>query len=334
MKKVLVFGPDSIHTKKFTDMVKERVDVLLITNELNHSYDVKTKIMKRGISMFWNIRKILKTFMPDYVHIHTINRVTIPVILAAYKKYPIILSAWGSSVLLIPYKSWFHKKFVQYCLKRSTIITVDACIESYTIKKLVGEKITIRNINFGIIKFDVPCDLKNKKDIIYSPRGHASIYNIGKVIESFYEFQKVNPSWQLHIAGHEHPSNTQKYKECIKELGIESKVIFHGYIDQERNANNYAAAKIVVSIPASDGKSHSVMEAINYNCICFVSDIPSNYELVTEGVNGFIVQDRKLIDFSKHKQIDHELMLSVNEKLMPGFTYENSADSFNSLYCQ
>lgn len=330
-KRVLVFAPDSIHTKKFIDMIKNDVECLLVTNDPTQDYDAKTILMNRDIFMPFKAARIIRDFKPDFIHIHTINRVTMPVMMVA-KNIPVILSAWGSSVLVLPKESFLMKKIVQFCLKRSDVITVDANIEKYVINGLIRDRKVIKNINFGAQKHDLGVSVTDKQNIIYSPRGHYDIYNIEKIIDSFVVFHKAHPQWKLYLAGQHDKVNTPYYKDKVAKLGLEDSVKFLGFISQEENAQHMANARIVVSIPFSDGKSHALMEAINANAICFVSDLPSNHELVTHNVNGFIVEDSDLIDFTTHEQIDLNFMQKYNEKISNGFSIEDNARKFVALY--
>ncbi len=49
------------------------------------------------------------------------------------------------------------------------------------------------------------------------------------------------------------------------------------------------AADIAVSIPSSDGTAMSVLEAMACGVPLIVSDLPSNHEWITPGVNGEVV---------------------------------------------
>lgn len=332
--KILVFGPDSVHTSKFIKMIVPEYDVTLITDGDSNSYLCRTIIMARGIRMFFDIPKIIKRFNPDYIHVHTINRVTFPLCLLAPSRIPIVLSAWGSSVLVIPYKSWVHKKFVQYCLNRSSIVTVDANIEQYVIERLVDDK-PVREANFGVDDSYLgllDSSLSMKDNIIYSPRSHANIYNIDKVVDGFVKFSTSNPEWRLVLGGFEDEENTSRYKEIIKSAGLSDRVLFKGFVSQEENLRLNLQAKIVVSVPFSDGKSHSLMEAVSAGAVCVVSDIPANHEVIMQGVNGFFVGVDEAIDFSRYKDIDKELLLGANKKLVDGFSFSTNAERFKRLY--
>lgn len=174
--------------------------------------------------------------------------------------------------------------------------------------------------------------MEEKEKIIYSPRGHHNIYNIGKIIESFAEFHKNNPDWKLYLSGTEHPENTPRYKKRVAELNLSEHVHFLGFVSQDENAEILARSKIMVSVPVSDGRAHSVMEAMGAGCVCFVSDIPTNYELIAHGVNGFLVEDHHLIDFAQYDSLDYDFLKKFNATKASGFTIENSKQCFLQLY--
>ncbi len=335
-KTILVFGPDSIHTAKFITMIKDEYHPIIVTDSNNNNFACETHIIKRGLGMFSDIRRLIKKIKPDAIHIHTINRVSLPVCLIAPRHIPIILSAWGSSVLVIPHQSWFHKKIVQYCLNRSSLITVDATIERYAIARLIGDDLKVREANFGIsddylslLDNDV---LAHKENLIYSPRGHADIYHIEKVIKGFIDFAKTNNDWHLVLSGYEHSVNTPHYKKMIADAGLNDRVTFHGFVNHAQNLDFNKRAKIIVSVPHSDGKSHSLMEGITAGAIGFVSDVPSNHELITGGINGFVSSTHETLDFTRYTEIDLPLLKEVNKKLIGGCSFETNATRFKELY--
>lgn len=335
-KTILVFGPDSIHTAKFIKMINDDYRPIIVTDSNVNNFECETHIIKRGLGMFGDIRRLIKQTKPDAIHIHTINRVSLPVCMVAPRHIPIILSAWGSSVLVIPHQSWFHKKIVQYCLNRSTLITVDATIERYAIARLIGDDLKVREANFGIsddylslLDNDV---LVQKENLIYSPRGHADIYHIEKIIKSFVNFAKINDDWRMILSGFEHPVNTPLYKKMIVDAGLNDRVTFKGFVNHAENLDLNKRAKIIVSVPHSDGKSHSLMEGVTAGAIGFVSDLPSNHELITDGVNGFISGTHEMLDFTRHTEIDLALLKQVNKKLIDGCSFKTNATRFKNLY--
>jgi glycosyltransferase involved in cell wall biosynthesis len=132
-----------------------------------------------------------------------------------------------------------------------------------------------------------------------------------------------NPDWRLVISGMQNAANTPKLKGQAKDLPID----FTGWLSPQENANWNAKAKIVVSIPSSDALSVSLMEAIYSNCICFVSDLPPNREVITDGVNGFVG-----CDFERYTEIDANILQQENAKLSQNWTYDFNKKSFLSLY--
>lgn len=325
-KKVLIFAPDSPHTKKFINMIDGILDYQLILqqNDLNLDYGNKTsRIKNKSIQSLFQIMKSLwfSPFKYDVVHLHFINFTAFIVSLLSIK--PIIVTAWGSDVLVVPEKKLLYRMMIKFVLWRSEIITANSSQTMRVAINILAPKRKVNKVHFGINQYCKKTPHQEKENLIYSPRNHAPLYNIEKVIHSFEEFYKNNPSWKLVISGREDPTKTPQLKKMAQGLPIE----FTGWITEEEHALWLSKAKIVVSIPSSDALSVTLMEAIYSNCVCFVSDLNSNKEVITEGMNGFISTQ-----FDLHEKIDIKMMEKLNEKISETWTFEYQKKSFLKIY--
>lgn len=325
MKKILIFAPKAPPTATFIDMISDDFDYHLVAGDTILNVNFKqpyTAVNHRTAKGIFTILKTLWQQDYDYIHLHTINLTALIVSIFAHK--PIVVTTWGSDVLLVPKRNFLSKLSVKFALGKATIVTtVSAGNMRQAIKKL-APNVDIQNILFGISRFSKTVPFPEKENIIYSPRSHSSLYNIDKAIEAFSKFHKTHPDWKLVIAGMEDPINTPALKKQAKNLPV----IFTGFISEEENAKWNAKAKIMVSIPSSDARSVSVMEAIYANCICFVSDLPSNREVIKQSVNGFIGG----LDFSKYEEIAPKVLEERNAELSKNWSYEFNKKNFLRLY--
>jgi len=332
-KKLLIIGSNSIHIYNFIELVKEYFDeVLLLTNQKNekwkvNSIEVDFRLRVNAYKNYKNLQKIIDDFSPTTVHIHQINTQALLTIFVL-KKYSMqkILTAWGSDILINPKKSLFLKWKAQYILNRVDIVTADSDIVLIEAQKLVKKTIETHNINFGI---DISTCKGKKENIIYSNRLHNKLYNIDKIILSFSRFIKFNPSWKLIVAGI--GKDTEKLKILVNSLNLTEKVFFVGWVDAKENYMNYCKSKIYVSIPSSDSISLSLVEAIAYNCVVFVSDLPANYEIIDEDI-GFIEDNLKNINFEDYQNIKPKQYQLKRDKIVKKFSKSYNKALYFMLY--
>lgn len=332
-KKLLVVGYSSIHIFNFIELVKDYFDdVLLLTDKKNEMWNIDAievdfRLRVNGFKNYKNLKKIINDFNPSTVHIHQANIPAFMTLLAirGYKTQT-VLTVWGSDVLITPKKSILSKWIVKYILNSVDIITADSDTVLLEANKLTNKKLNTYNINFGV---EIPHCTMDKENIIYSNRLHKGLYNIDKIILSFYKFLKIDSSWKLIIAGN--GDDSEKLKTLVKTLNITNSVEFTGWVDSKTNFEYYCKSKMYVSIPSSDSVSISLVEAIASNCIVFVSDIPANREIITSDI-GFIVKDLENIDFSLFKTMNKQLYKERKDIIIKQFSKDHNKSLYIGLY--
>ncbi|MCK5538591.1 MAG: glycosyltransferase family 4 protein [Bacteroidales bacterium] len=334
-RRLLVVGSNSIHVYNFIELVKENFDeVLLLTNEINPDKDmvsmkVDFRLGVQSLKTIKKIRTIAKDFQPCVVHIQQANTYAFLTALALKKrKIPLVLTAWGSDVLINPHKSFLLKKMLQYILNNIQVITADSNHVLNSAQKLVDKKLSLHNINFGIEMKE--CSKVEKENIIYSNRLHKELYNIDKIIHAFSKFVQTHDKWRLVIAGS--GDETEVLKALVQKLQIDKDVEFVGFLNQEENYAYYCKSKIYISIPRSDSISISLVEAIVCGCVPYVSNLEANLELIKDKQNGFIEDDLENIDFEKFIQIDIEHFEKTRERLKVIFSKEYNKNRYVEIY--
>ncbi|MCK5536119.1 MAG: glycosyltransferase, partial [Bacteroidales bacterium] len=172
-RKLLIVGSNTLHVYNYIKLIRDYFDdVVLLTNEINSEWDVDSQKVNftlgfHSIRTIGKIRQRYFKFKPSVVHIHQANSYAFLTILAL-KKYdvPIVLTAWGSDILINPHKSFLLKKILQYILNNVQVITADSNHVLHSAQKLVNKKLSLHNINFGIGMEE--CIKVEKENIIYS----------------------------------------------------------------------------------------------------------------------------------------------------------------------
>lgn len=319
MRKLVIVGTNTIHTYNFIELVKDFFeDVLLITDKKREDFNIKTIEVDFSLKLkniyltSKEIKSAIEEFSPSLIHIHQANSVAFFTYFSGIsKKYPTILTAWGSDILVLPHKSWLLKKMVQYNLGKADAFTSDSVFMADEMKRLSKNVKSVLIANFGI-NVDFPSVVK--ENIIYSNRLHKQLYNIDKIIKAFEVFKKGHSNesnWKLVIGavGEE----TENLKMQVAQSSVKEDVEFIGWVDKNTNELWYSKSKIWVSIPDSDATSISLLEAMACGCIPIVSALPANKEWIEDGVNGLIVEHLDSEFISRALELDENKLIEMNK---------------------
>ena len=323
--KVLQVGPNSIHVRLFSKAIMEHgIDCSFLAEEKLDGYTTQVFSFRSSnplslISNYQQLKNYLRNSRPEIVHIHQVNRLAVFVARACRKlNIPVVVTTWGSDVLLVPNKSSLNKFLVKSVLKNAAVITADADSMIEAINNLTApEKKEVHSIQYGID----PITASTKENLIFSNRLHSPLYQIDKVITDFAAFNKLHPDWKLVVGGV--GDQTENLKALAIKSGVEQSVDFVGWLTAEQNAHWYSRAKIYVSIPESDGMSVSVLEALSAECIPVCSDIDVTNSWMKDGVNGIIRKATKN-PFEEALTINIENCIKQNREWVSSFAYRSA----------
>lgn len=322
MNKIVIVSTHSIHTVKFVNSIQSLFSsVVLIVDrtieELSHikQYEISFSL-KNPIRLFFQtlqLRSILSSEAPDIIHVQQVGSHAWSVAVATRKlNAKIVMTAWGSDILINPHKNLLLRLMVQYALRRSDIVTCD----SFYIANRINEISQKNHPNIQIVYFGIN-PIKNipatRNKVIYSNRLHKPLYRIDLIIRAFARFlsNSDDQDWLLKIAGT--GDETNSYIDLATKLGIRSKIEFLGWVDEKANVLNYSESEFYISIPESDGTSVSLLEAMYYGAIPIVSNLPSNLEWINHEVNGIVVSNFSTDFFSQAISVDWSFARKLNK---------------------
>ena len=318
--KTIQVGPNSVHFTRFIKEVVARNITCAIVSDDHLSEVSSLGALHLGtfksfnlLTLFREYRKLkgfLKKEQPQIVHVHQINRLAFFATRAARKlKIPVISTAWGSDVLLMPQKNKLNAALVRYVLKHSTYVTADAQSMIDAMQKIIPSEIKYKHIQYGI-EVVKPAE---KENIIFSNRFLTPLYRIAQIIEYFIPFSAKHPEWKLVIAST--GSDEALLKSMVDVNSISDKVEFVGWLTKEENEFWYAKSKVYISIPSSDGTSVSVLEAMSAGCIPILSDLQVSKEWIIHLKNGILEQE-SINPFLELDKIDSNTLQQINFKLI------------------
>lgn len=302
---LIVVGSSSVHTIRFITALSNHFEyIAFISNDCNNNlpqnvicHKINFKLTNTSASK--HIAKIIQDYKNKndnlVIHIHQANSYAYHTIKAVKKfniKAKLILTTWGSDILILPQKNLLFKKLVQYNLNNADVITSDSLYMSSKIYDLLNSNKRVKTINFGIQDFPKDIDLEQKENIILSNRLHKPLYQIDKIIEAFATFIKNSrySNYKLIVAGS--GEETDNLKLLANNLNLtEKQIVFTGMISYYELQEWYKKAKIFISIPKSDATSVSLLEAMAYGCYPILTNLPANLEWVINDINGLICQN-------------------------------------------
>ncbi|NSW45471.1 MAG: glycosyltransferase family 4 protein [Bacteroidales bacterium] len=331
MRYLLMGNAESPHLIKWARELIKHVDLYVLSFQgidpvfyswldKNKCMSFDQKISVEGgnfhlIKLLPKIRRIIRQIKPNYINAHYITSYGFLAALAKPQDSKLILSAWGSDILVTPFESNLKKKITQYSLKKAILITSDSQYMSEKIK-LLYPKANISTFPFGLEKLP-ECSIKDKNPwLFFSNRALTPNYRIDWVIELFSEICKTTPEARLIIAndGSEKENLIQK----ALQLGIKDNIEWVGFINADKQAEIYKKASYFFSLPISDATSVSLLEAMAYGCVPIVSDIPANREWIIHLENGIILkEDANIVNLLKQVNSSHlfkQNRIIINEK--------------------
>jgi glycosyltransferase involved in cell wall biosynthesis len=314
MKIAYIAEGTSIHTQKWVNFFAAREhEIHLISSHFPtdyHGYDRKIrfhqldrlapKIWKvsryaSGVRWLVQVRGLLNKIKPDVLDTHFI---TVHGYLGAISGFhPLILTAWGSDVLIAPRKNPIHRLLTRYSLKKADVAVCD----SETVKKgllaLGTESGKIRIIYNGV---DTQQFSPNHRDsalrkklkmtggpIVICIRHLTPAYNVEMLIRAIPHILEKVPGAKFIIGG---DGPQRDYLEnIVSSLGVAENTRFIGFIPHDELPQYLASSDIYISTSLADSTSLSLQEAMASGLAPVVTDLPANREWVTDGENGFIV---------------------------------------------
>lgn len=124
--------------------------------------------------------------------------------------------------------------------------------------------------------------------------------NISACIAAFPYMIQENPAVTMTIIGD--GDERENLKAQVKQLGLEDKITFTGYLPRQQVLTEVAKADIFLflSTKASDRLPNVAKEAMLANCTCVVSNTAGIDELIPSNAVGYVIEDLSPTNVAKH----------------------------------
>ncbi|AXE35739.1 glycosyltransferase family 4 protein [Chromobacterium phragmitis] len=297
--RLLVAGSASIHTWRFLSGIAPHVDELYLAcngevpadkRPANLKGELRLDFSLKAWSSAGKLKRWIAEVKPDVVHVHQANSVAWHARRAlAGSNIPMLLTAWGSDVLLLPEQNRLMRAMVRGNLKAAAAVTSDSLHMAAKIRELAGD-CRIALLNYGIDALPPEPVVAAKKKQVLSCRLHKPLYRIDAILKGWAEVEASGRlgDWNLVVAAS--GSETDNLKRLAASLNLK-RVEFAGFVDSATLGRLYAESRVFVSVPRSDATSISLLEAMGHGCLPLLSNLPANGEWAIDGLNGVIAED-------------------------------------------
>lgn len=237
------------------------------------------------------VARWMRAVQPQVVHAHYLtSHGTLAWLACRWWRVPgtLVVSAWGSDVLVTPWRSWWLRALTRAVLRGADVCTADSQHLADTMRTLDADDLQV--FPFGLMTLPPNVTPQSKSPwLFFSNRGLEPLYRIDRVLALFAQVAAVQPLARLVIANQ--GSELARWQAWVAQKPWASQVQFVGYLDAQAQAVWYAKAQWYCSAPESDSVSVSVLEAMAHGCIPLLSDLPANRELVPDASAGWVLPD-------------------------------------------
>ena len=304
----------AIHTLRWLRFFSERHEVHLISLEAPKwemgpvkegdyaPVGVKLHLVPRtGVNKLFGprrVKKLIREIAPDVVHAHYVTHYGY---LAAKSRFrPLVMTAWGSDVLIDVHQNFMKGHQVIYALKHADLLTSDGENTAKALRELTNGEKNYMKIYFGVDTkrfspdrkvpgfFDKYLKEKNGK-VVINLRGFTEVYDPGTFIRALPPVIEKFPGTVFVMA---RESDRRKvFEDMAASLKIDDSVKFVGNIPYDELPKYSASADIYVSNSLSDsGISASTAEAMACGLAVISTNIGDASYWIDEGKNGFLIE--------------------------------------------
>ena len=296
--------PNSIHFQRWVNFMAERgnrVSVLVPTGKevgpgLHEAISVERFSPFYGrlipaigvLSARRSLRQVLARIQPDVLNAHYLTVHGYHAWISG--RHPYVVTLWGSDVLVSPRKSRLKAVLGRITLRAADLVMVNSEALKRGALDLGAPAERTEMIQWGVdlTRFGPgpdPVALRERlglqgKRVIFSPRSITRLYRQQVIVRSLAELP-ADVSLVMTLQ-HSQPDEVAAVRALIAQLGLSDRVLIVPEIDHAEMPDFFRLAEVVVSVPASDSTSVTILEALASQAEIVAADLPSVREWLLE----------------------------------------------------
>lgn len=274
-------------------------------------------LMRRKASI---LRRTLGAIKPDVLHALYITHNGFLGALSGF--HPLVITAYGSDVLVDPYESRQNRLSVEFALRHADVVTTQSIyVRRHVQAEFQLPEDKIRTILWGInletfnrsyeaaarqLKMDIGID--HSWFVLLSPRVMTEHYRIRSIVQAMPHILAKHPHVVLILLkGLEPGFNAahDRYEETISllsdDLGIRTNIrMIRRQLSPHEMAILYNASDAFVSIPRSDGAfAATIAEGMACGAVPILGQLEVYHQYVVDGFNGFFIDGENPVDIAE-----------------------------------
>lgn len=269
------------------------------------------------LSLVPGLKREIGELGPDLINAHFVPNYGFIGALSGAR--PLVITTWGSDVLVSPKKSFLHKWRAVWSLSKAGLVTADSRVSALEVLYLGVNKNRLLVRPMGVERFFIEEGRKKtlspKEELtILSCRRLEKLYNVETLVRALARLQS-RPHWRAVITGT--GSQKRKLAKLAERLGISHRLSFLGELSAADYRKVMLASDLYVSTALSDSTSVSLLEAMAAKLACLVTEIPGNGEWVSVLESGltFVPKNDEMLAFLIGKLLDDpELLMRLGER--------------------
>jgi glycosyltransferase involved in cell wall biosynthesis len=350
--KICVLGNNgSVHVQKWVQALslQKGTQVHVITfDEGTHFPGVQYHFLKHyfnnKLDYFLNVIRVKRYCMeikPEILHAHYATSYGFLGALSGV--HPFVLTGWGADIFDSP-DNVVMRGLLKYSFGKADAITVLSKITKRELKKLSAKPVDLVPFGVEIRRFkNVPASEPQTILHIGAIRTLSEKYGIEFLIRAFGNLCKKYDHIHLDLVG-DGPLKASLVA-LVMNLGINTRVTFHGYINQHTEERRYMellnsfAIFVIPSIIDSETFGVAAVEASSCSIPVVASDVGGLPEVIEDQVTGILVPPKDVARLSKAlddliSSPEKRLSMGINgrKKVEQEYNWEENVNRMLAIY--
>lgn len=296
MKILFVSDAASIHTQRWAKYYHAQgCEVHVASFRAAFIPGIKVHVLRTyrlgRLGYFLNVitlRRLWRSICPDIVHAQYVTSYGFLSAFAGMR--PLVLTAWGTDVLISPQKSRIMRWLASYAVRHADAVTTVAQHMNVAVSRLGIPLEKVSAVPFGVDAqhFLPPAQPRREAGVLrlICTRNFAPVYDVATLVTALQEVHSRGLDLHVDLVG-DGPLRVDLEAQ-VGAAGLAHMVTFHGHIDHSKLAVLLAEADVFVTPALSDGNNVSLNEAMSCGCFPIATNIPANTQWIEDGVNGLI----------------------------------------------
>lgn len=313
MKICYLSDANSIHTKKWCNYFKKKgYEIHVISLTSGEIPGVKVHSLNMAVykvrgSNYFNklkyilfvrkVKKLVNEIAPDILHAHYAS--SYGFLGGETGFHPYIISLWGSDIYDFPKRNIFFRRLIERSLSKADIVLSTSRVMAEEAKKYTDKKIEITPFGVDISLFKPNPSLKreNNKLIIGSIKALEKQYGLEDLIKAFGLLYKNYKNIYLELGGE--GTLKEELQELVKELGLEDRVKFLGYLSEIEVVNAFNRFHIAVFPSIFESFGVAAVEAQACEVPIVASKVDGLKEATCPGRSSILVEQGNVVQLAE-----------------------------------